>query len=108
GDTHVITMLADQGYLRVAEATVPHFTTDTSRVFYSNGSTLYSIRFDGLDRRTVARVQGTTVIAPNGQRAIEYGVNARNSPAVYLFDVPMPGGGASPTLTFPAGPPSLG
>ena len=71
--------------------------TDSSRVYFTTNRGLQSITLDGLDRRTLLRVQGVgpgnnppsaddIVLAPDGRRAF---VNLQNKH--YLVDVPRAG-----------------
>ena len=71
--------------------------TDSSRVYFTTNRGLQSITMDGLDRRTLLRVQGVgpgnnppsaddIVLAPDGRRAF---VNLQNKH--YLVDVPRAG-----------------
>ena len=101
GATTMISPLAVPG--------MPHFTSDTSRIYiYDSADGLVSMRFDGTDRKPVVKVTGyvapgagpntrptpatTILISPDGSQAIaEVGMN------VYLFDVPMTG--TEPTIS---------
>ena len=71
--------------------------TDSSRIYFTTNRGLQSITLDGLDRRTLLRVQGVgpgnnppsaddIVLAPDGRRAF---VNLQNKH--YLVDVPRAG-----------------
>jgi hypothetical protein len=85
---------------------VPHVGPDPGRLYVWAGSDgLLSMRFDGTDVRTVARVAGPprtgtpdeVVLSPDGRRALVRA--ARN---VYLVTVP-PVGGTPPTLSVTGG-----
>ncbi len=85
---------------------VPHVGPDPERMYVWAGSDgLLSMRFDGTDVRTVARVSGPprtgtpdeVVLSPDGRRALVRA--ARN---VYLVTVP-PVGGTPPTLSVTGG-----
>ena len=101
GAVQVITMLDDATAGAVRDVK-PHFTTaDTSRVFYNAGNSVRSVRFDGTDRRTEVSAPGTTVISPNGDRAINFG--AVGSWSVYVFTLP---GTGSESLSVSIGRPT--
>src|SRR5687768_11003140 len=89
GPVQVITMLNDAAAGAV-RAVRPHFTmADTSRVYFNANNSVLSVRFDGTDQRTIVRAPGTTILAPNGERAVNFG--AVGSWIVHLFTVPATG-----------------
>ena len=59
---------------------LPHFSTDSNRIFLTSGAGISSIRLDGFDRRVHARITGkgtppqqptasAVMMSPNGERA---------------------------------------
>jgi Tol biopolymer transport system component len=101
GAVQVITML-DDATAGAARLVKPHFTlADSNRVYYNGNGVVRSVRFDGSDRRTVVNAPGTTIVSPNGDRAVNFG--AVGSWSVYLFTLPMTG---SESLSVSIGRPS--
>ncbi|MBM4192848.1 MAG: amidohydrolase family protein [Gemmatimonadetes bacterium] len=85
GTQHHITMVADLGPL--APGGGPHLTSDTSRVFYHDGSALVSVGWDGADRRVVlAGATSQTVLAPDGSSVLSRAGRRRQ---IYLFERPQ-------------------
>lgn len=85
GEQHPIAMVADLGVMPFAA--YPHFTADTSRVLYHDGTALVSVRWDGSDRRVVlAGAAPQTLLAPDGARVASR-AGRRNQ--VYLFERPQ-------------------
>ena len=104
GDASVITPLTNFGQ--------PHFTHDTTRVFFNDASEgLVSVRWDGTDRRSHLKVTGYTEREFGGDKAQpnmaeEIVVSPDSSQAVALVDrkvylVALPiTGGATPTVSI--------
>jgi len=110
GDATVITPLVAYGQ--------PHFTRDTTRIFYDDPADgLVSVRWDGTDRRSHLKVTGYTereaddkpqpepaeeiIISPDSARAVVL-VDRK----VYLVPVPVTGG-ATPTVSLSDPPDAL-
>jgi Tol biopolymer transport system component len=83
-------------------ASRPHFAKETDRIYMTTPQGLFSMRFDGTDRRTHLAVTGKTsyspsepepaeeiVLSPNGQWAL-----ARVTTQLYLLALPQAGGDA--------------
>ncbi|MES2522297.1 MAG: amidohydrolase family protein [Gemmatimonadota bacterium] len=80
-----ITMVADVGVLPLGG--YPHFTTDTSRVFFHDGTGLVSVAWDGSDRKVVlSRATPQTVLAPDGVRVLAKAGARRH---IYMFERPQ-------------------
>jgi imidazolonepropionase-like amidohydrolase/Tol biopolymer transport system component len=85
GMQHHITVVADVGAMPLGG--YPHFTSDTSRVFFHDGSGLVSTRWDGSDRKVVlAAASPQTQIAHDGVHVLSRAGRRRH---VYLFERPQ-------------------
>lgn len=85
GAQQYITMMADVGLL--PRGGYPHFTTDTSRVFFHEDGGLVSVQWDGSDRKVVlAAAAPQTVLAPDGRRVLSQAGRRKH---VYLFELPQ-------------------
>src|SRR5688572_7305620 len=85
GTQHPITMIADVGALPLGG--YPHFTADTTRVFYHDGTALVSIAWDGSDRKVVlARATPQTVLSPDGVHVLSRAGPRRH---IFLFERPQ-------------------
>lgn len=85
GTQHVITGLADAGALPLGG--FPHFTDDTSRIYYHDGTGLVSVRWDGSDRRVLLHAAAPqTLIAPDGNHVVS---RAGKRKHIYLFELPI-------------------
>jgi imidazolonepropionase-like amidohydrolase/Tol biopolymer transport system component len=85
GTQHPIAMVADVGALPLGG--YPHFTSDTSRVFYHDGTALVSVAWDGSDRKVVlARATPQTVLSPDGAHVLSRAGPRRH---IYLFERPQ-------------------
>jgi len=85
GVQHPIAMVADVGVLPLGAS--PHFTGDTSRVVYHDGTALVSVRWDGTDRRVVlAGAAPQTLLAPDGARVVSR-AGRRNQ--IHLYERPQ-------------------
>jgi imidazolonepropionase-like amidohydrolase/Tol biopolymer transport system component len=85
GAQHSIAMVADVGAFPLGG--YPHFTSDTSRVFFHDGTALVSVAWDGSDRRVVlARAAPQTVLSPDGVHVL-----SRAGPRhhIYMFERPQ-------------------
>lgn len=93
---------------------LPHFTSDTSRIYFTDAvDGLVSVRWDGSERRPLLRVNGwewtynppaladEILLSPNGTQVLAL-VNAQ----VWLIDIP-PTGQKLPTLFLPSAAPAL-
>jgi len=90
----------------------PHFTTDPTRVYLTTPSGLTSVRFDGLDRRTHLKVNGSAPnafptaeeihISPDGQHAF-VSLQGRH----YLITIPKFGRETVTLNIIPGGPSSV-
>lgn len=69
----------------------PHFTADTSRIWLNSGAELSSMRWDGLDQRTMLTATGAdaVVISPDGTRALAL---AGAGPQAYVITLPQVSG----------------
>lgn len=84
GTQHPIAMVADVGAMPLGG--FPHFTADTTRVFFHGDGGLQSVRWDGSDRKIVlANAAPQTLIAPDGLHVLSK-VGRRGH--IYLFEVP--------------------
>src|SRR5688572_11121921 len=84
GTQHPIAMVADVGALPLGG--YPHFTSDTTRVFYHDGTALVSVAWDGSDRKVVlARATPQTVLSPDGVHVLSRAGPRRH---IYLFERP--------------------
>jgi imidazolonepropionase-like amidohydrolase/Tol biopolymer transport system component len=84
GAQHPITMVADVGTFPLGG--YPHFTTDTSRVFFHDGTALVSVAWDGSDRKVVlARATPQTVLSPDGVHVLSKAGPRRH---IYMFELP--------------------
>ena len=85
GAQRPIVMVADVGALPLGG--YPHFTADTSRVFYHDGTALVSVAWDGSDRKVVlARATPQTVLSPDGVHVLSRAGPRRH---IYLFERPQ-------------------
>ncbi len=85
GTQHPIAMVADVGALPLGG--YPHFTSDTTRVFYHDGAALVSVAWDGSDRKVVlARATPQTVLSPDGVHVLSRAGPRRH---IYLFERPQ-------------------
>jgi Tol biopolymer transport system component/imidazolonepropionase-like amidohydrolase len=85
GTQHQITMVADVGSLPLGG--YPHFTSDTGRVFFDDGTGLVSVSWDGSDRKVVlARTTPQTLLSPDGVHVLSR-AGRRNH--IYLFERPQ-------------------
>lgn len=85
GAQQPITVVADAGAFPAGG--YPHFTGDTSRVFYHDGTSLVSVAWDGSDRTVVlARATPQTVISPDGRHVLSRAGPRRH---IYLFERPQ-------------------
>ncbi|MBC8088155.1 MAG: PD40 domain-containing protein [Phycisphaerae bacterium] len=85
GAQQSITMVADVGLL--PRGGYPHFTTDTSRVFFHEDAGLVSVRWDGSDRKVVlAGAAPQTVLSPDGRRVLSQAGRRKH---VYMFELPQ-------------------
>ena len=113
GDATVITPVNTAVRWASQHYGVPHFTTDTTRLWFTDAiEGLVSVRWDGSDRRAHLRVNGwewtrnppaladEILVSPDGSRALAL-VNAQ----AWLIDVP-PTGQRLPTLFLPPSGPS--
>jgi len=79
-----ITMVADVGLL--PQGGYPHFTSDTSRVFFHDDVGLVSVQWDGSDRKVVlAGAAPHTLLSPDGTRVLSRAGRRRQ---VYMFELP--------------------
>jgi imidazolonepropionase-like amidohydrolase/Tol biopolymer transport system component len=84
GVQHSIAMVEDVGALPLGG--FPHFTADTSRVFFHGEGGLQSVRWDGSDRKVVlASAAPQTVLSPDGVHVLS---RAGRRGHVYLFEIP--------------------
>src|SRR5688500_3669365 len=84
GTQHPIAMVADVGALPLGG--YPHFTSDTSRVFFNDGTALVSVAWDGSDRKVVlARATPQTVLSPDGVHVLSRAGPRRH---IYMFELP--------------------
>ena len=84
GPQHSITMVADVGAFPLGG--YPHFTSDTSRVFFNDGTALVSVAWDGSDRKVVlARATPQTVLSPDGVHVLSRAGPRRH---IYMFELP--------------------
>ena len=85
GAQHAIAMVTDVGALPLGGQ--PHFTRDSSRVFYHDGTSLVSVAWDGSDRKVVlARATPQTLISPDGRHVLSRAGPRRH---LYLFELPL-------------------
>jgi imidazolonepropionase-like amidohydrolase/Tol biopolymer transport system component len=85
GPQRPITMVTDVGGLPLGGQA--HFTRDSSRVFYHDGTSLVSVAWDGSDRKVVlARATPQTVISPDGRHVLSRAGPRRH---LYLFELPL-------------------
>ena len=85
GPQHPIAMVSDVGALPTGGA--PHFTGDSTRVFFHDGTSLVSVAWDGSDRKVVlARATPQTVLSPDGRHVLTR-VGPRRH--LYLFELPV-------------------
>ena len=84
GQQHPITMVADVGALPLGG--YPHFSRDTSRVFFHDGTGLVSVQWDGSDRTVVlSRATPQTLLSPDGAHVL---TRAGRRNHIYLFERP--------------------
>ena len=84
GTQHSIVMVTDVGTMPLGG--YPHFTADTSRVFFHDDGGLQSVRWDGSDRRIVlANAAPQTQLSPDGVHVLS---RAGRRGHVYLFEIP--------------------
>ena len=85
GPQHPIAMVSDVGVLPLGG--VPHFTSDTTRVFFHDGTSLVSVAWDGSDRKVVlARATPQTMLAPDGRHVLSRAGPRRH---LFLFELPL-------------------
>jgi Tol biopolymer transport system component len=85
GTQHPIAMVSDVGGLPLGGT--PHFTTDSTRVFFHDGTSLVSVAWDGSDRKVVlARATPHTVLGPDGRRVLSRAGPRRH---LFLFELPL-------------------
>ncbi|MEO5568559.1 MAG: amidohydrolase family protein [Gemmatimonadaceae bacterium] len=85
GTQHRIVMVTDVGAMPLGG--FPHFTADTTRVFFHGDGGLQSVRWDGSDRKIVlANAAPQTLLAPDGMHVMSR-VGRRGH--IYLFEVPQ-------------------
>ena len=85
GSQSPITMVADVGAL--PQGGYPHFTPDTSRVFFHEEAGLVSVRWDGSDRKVVlAGAAPRTLLSPDGVRVLSQAGRRRQ---IYMFELPQ-------------------
>jgi imidazolonepropionase-like amidohydrolase len=85
GTQHPITVVADVGAF--PHGGYPHFTADTSRVFFHDGTALVSVAWDGSDRKVVlARATPQTVLSPDGVHVLSRAGPRRH---IYMFERPQ-------------------
>ena len=85
GTQHSIAMVSDVGGLPLGGT--PHFTTDSTRVFFHDGTSLVSVAWDGSDRKVVlARATPQTMLAPDGRHVLSRAGPRRH---LYLFELPL-------------------
>ncbi|MGH7467917.1 MAG: amidohydrolase family protein [Longimicrobiales bacterium] len=85
GPQHAIVMVADVGSLPLGG--FPHFTSDTTRVFYHDGTALVSVAWDGSDRKVVlARATPQTLLSPDGVHVLSRAGPRRH---IFLFERPQ-------------------
>jgi hypothetical protein len=64
----------------------PHFTSDTSRVFFHDGAALVSVAWDGSDRTVVlARATPQTLLSPDGVHVLSKAGPRRH---IFMFELP--------------------
>ena len=84
GTQHPIAMVADVGAFPLGG--FPHFTSDTSRVFFHDGTALVSVSWDGADRKVVlTRATPQTILAPDGVHVLSKAGPRRH---IYMFELP--------------------
>jgi imidazolonepropionase-like amidohydrolase/Tol biopolymer transport system component len=84
GQQHPIVMVTDVGAMPLGG--FPHFTADTSRVFFHDEGGLQSVRWDGSDRKIVlANAAPQTLLAPDGSHVLS---RAGRRGHIYLFEIP--------------------
>jgi imidazolonepropionase-like amidohydrolase len=85
GTQHPITMVTDVGALPLGG--FPHFTADSSRVFFHDDAGLLSVRWDGSDRKVVlAGATPQTLLSPDGVHVLSRVGRRRH---IYLFELPL-------------------
>jgi len=85
GTQHSIIMVTDVGTLPLGG--FPHFTSDTSRVVFHDGTALVSVAWDGSDRKVVlARATPQTVLSPDGVHVLSRAGPRRH---IYMFERPQ-------------------
>ncbi len=85
GTQHPIAMVSDVGGLPLGGT--PHFTADSTRVFFHDGTSLVSVAWDGSDRKVVlARATPQTMLAPDGRHVLSRAGPRRH---LYLFELPL-------------------
>ena len=102
GTQHPIAMVADVGVLPLGG--YPHFTSDTSRVFFHDGTALVSVAWDGSDRKVVlARAAPQTVLSSDGIRVLSRAGVRRH---IYMFERPQIADSVTidPTIAAPVVP----
>jgi imidazolonepropionase-like amidohydrolase/Tol biopolymer transport system component len=85
GTQHPIAMVSDVGGLPLGGT--PHFTTDSTRVFFHDGTSLVSVAWDGSDRKVVlARATPQTMLGPDGRHVLSRAGPRRH---LFLFELPQ-------------------
>jgi imidazolonepropionase-like amidohydrolase/Tol biopolymer transport system component len=85
GTQHPITMIADVGALPLGG--YPHFTADTTRVLYHDGTALVSVAWDGSDRKVVlSRATPQTIMSPDGVHVLSRAGPRRH---IFMFERPQ-------------------
>ena len=85
GSQHSIAMVSDAGTPPLGGT--PHFTTDTTRVFFHDGTSLVSVAWDGSDRKVVlARATPQTMLAHDGRHVLSRAGPRRH---LFLFELPL-------------------
>ena len=101
GRQQPIAMVTDVGGLPLGG--YPHFTSDSSRVFYHDGTSLVSVAWDGSDRKVVlARATPQTILSPDGRHVL-----SRAGPRRHLFLFELPQVADSITIDPTAGQPTV-
>jgi len=85
GTQHPIAMVSDVGGLPLGGT--PHFTTDSTRVLFHDGTSLVSVAWDGSDRKVVlARATPHTMLGPDGRHVLSRAGPRRH---LFLFELPL-------------------